>query len=70
MRNDLSIRELTDNMMSLYSQGKYSDALELVEQNADNFPEEATRMAFWKMCLLSLGGRLNEVISVLQQGLE
>jgi predicted esterase len=70
MKDILSIRELTDSMMHLYTEGNYSGALELVEQNADNFPEEATRIAFWKMCLLSLCGRLNDVISVFQRALD
>jgi predicted esterase len=70
MKSILSIRELTDEMLSFYTEGKYSDALELVEQNADNFPEEGTRIAFWKMCLLSLCGRTEAVISVFQQGLD
>jgi dienelactone hydrolase len=70
MRTVSSIRELTNKMMSLYTQGKYSDALALVEQNADNFPEEPTRIAFWKMCLLSLCGRADDVISVFRQGLD
>jgi Predicted esterase len=70
MRTISSIRELTDEMMSLYAQGKYSDAFELIEQNADHFPEEPTRIAFWKMCLLSLCGRVDDVISVFKQGLD
>ena len=70
MKNNMSIRELTDEMMSLYTDGKYSDALELVEQNAERFPEESTRITFWKMCLLSLCGRADDVISVFQQGLD
>jgi len=70
MKSILSIRELTNEMLSFYTEGKYSYALELVEQNADKFPEEATRIAFWKMCLLSLCGRTQAVISVFQQGLD
>jgi len=70
MKNILSIRELTDEMMILYTEGKYSDALELVEQNANNFLEEATRITFWKLCLLSLCGRADDVLSVFQQGLD
>ena len=62
MNDILSIRELTDEMMILYTAGKYSDALELVEQNENNFPENATRITFWKMCLLSLCNRANDVI--------
>ena len=70
MRTISSIRELTNEMMSLYTQGNYSDALELVEQNADHFPQEPTRITFWKMCLLSLCGRAEDVISVFRQGLD
>jgi dienelactone hydrolase len=70
MNDTLTIRELTDEMMSLYTQRKYAKALELVQQNANNFPEESTRITFWKMCLLSLCGRAEEVISVFQQGLD
>jgi dienelactone hydrolase len=70
MKKNSSFRELTNEMLSLYTEGKYSDALELVEQMSDNFPEEGTRIAFWKMCLLSLCGRTEAVISVFQQGLD
>lgn len=69
MKNNLSIRELTNEMMILYTNGKYADALELVEQHADDFPEESTRITFWKMCLLSLCGQTDDVIYVFQQGL-
>jgi predicted esterase len=70
MKNIFSIGELTNEMLNLYTEGKYSDALELVERLADNFPEEGTRIAFWKMCLLSLCGRTEAAISVFQQGLD
>jgi dienelactone hydrolase len=70
MKNVLSIRELTNEMLNFYTEGKYADALELVDQNANNFPEEATRIAFWKMCLLSLCGRTEAALSVLRQGLD
>jgi predicted esterase len=66
----LSFDELTDQMMNLYREGKYADSLQLVEQNADQFPEHSARTTFWKMCLLSLCGRANDVISVLQKGLD
>ena len=66
----LSFDELTDQMMNLYKESKYAEALELVEQNADRFPEQSVRTTFWKMCLLSLCGRSNDVISVFQKGLD
>jgi len=65
----MTFRQLTDKMMLLYAERKYADALQLLEQNADHFPVQAPRTTFWKMCLLSLSGRSEEVISVFQRGL-
>jgi predicted esterase len=66
----MTFQELTDELMGLYPQGKYAEALEVVEQNADHFPEQSARTTFWKMCLLSLCGRADDVISVFRQGLD
>jgi len=63
-------QELTDEMMRLYAEGKYAEALEIVEQNADSFPEQSARTSFWKMCLLSLCNRPEEVTSIFQRGLD
>jgi predicted esterase len=66
----LSFDELTEQMIKLYRESKYAEALQIVEQNADYFPENSARTTFWKMCLLSLCGRWNDVISVFQKGLD
>lgn len=66
----LSFDELTGQMMDLYRKSKYADALQIVEQNADRFPEHSARITFWKMCLLSLCGRSKDVMSVFQKGLD
>jgi predicted esterase len=66
----MTFRELTDKMVSLYTERKYADALQLVEQKADHFPDQSSRTTFWKMCLLSLSGRPGDVISVFQKGLD
>ncbi|MBI5840649.1 MAG: hypothetical protein HZB19_11160 [Chloroflexi bacterium] len=66
----VAFQKLTDEMMVFYTEGKYVDALHLVELNADRFPEQSARTTFWKMCLLSLCGRADDVISVFQQGLD
>ena len=66
----MTFQELTDELMQLYPLGKYAEALEVVEQNADHFPEQSARTTFWKMCLLSLCGRADDVISVFRQGLD
>jgi len=66
----LSFDELTDQMMNLYRESKYADALQIVEQNVDHFPEQSARTTFWKMCLLSLCGRSNDALAVFQKGLD
>jgi dienelactone hydrolase len=66
----MTFQELTDELMRLYPQGRYEEAFTLVEQNADRFPAQSARTTFWKMCLLSLCGRADDVISVFRQGLE
>lgn len=68
--DELTFRQLTEQMMRLYSAGKYAGALEIVEQNAERFPQYAARTTFWKMCLLSMTGRTADVISVFRQGLD
>jgi len=66
----MTFRELTDAMVALYTERKYAEALQLVEQNADQFPEQSARTTFWKMCLLSLCGRPDDVLFVFQEGLD
>jgi dienelactone hydrolase len=66
----ITFRELTDKLTVLYTAGKYTEALELVQQNESQFPEQLARTTFWRMCLLSLAGRSADVLSAFQQGLD
>jgi predicted esterase len=66
----MTFQGLTDELKRLYLQGKYAEALDVVEQNTDRFPEQSARTTFWRMCLLSLCGRADDVISIFQQGLD
>lgn len=66
----MTFQQLTDEMMQLYPQGKYAEALEIVEQHADRFPAQSARITFWKMCLLSLCGRADDVFAVFRKGLD
>ncbi len=65
----VAFQKLTDEMMAFYTEGKYADALHLVELNADRFLEETARTTFWRLCLLSMCGRSDDVMSVFQQSL-
>ena len=66
----MTFRELTDQIVALYHQKKFEEALQLIEEHLNSFPEQAARLTFWRMCFLSLIGRSNDVISVFQQGLD
>jgi predicted peptidase len=70
MADKNSFDELRIDLMSLYEKGKYVTALELVEKNESNFPEQSPRTTFWKICLLSLDGRLEDALSTFRQGLD
>ena len=64
----MTFREFSDQLVILYNQRNFEDALQLLEEQRDFFPEQATRITFWRMCLLSLAGRPADVLSVFQQG--
>jgi predicted esterase len=67
---NITFQQLTDELIRLYSQGKYAEALEIVDQNAERFPVQRARTTFWRMCLLSMSGRPNDVMSLFRQGLD
>ena len=66
----MTFQQLTDELMRLYSEGKYAEALEVIEQHADDFPAQLARTTYWKMCLLSMSGRPNDMLALLRQGLD
>jgi predicted esterase len=66
----MTFPELRDQLTALYAAGKHVEGVQLIEQNADRFPERAAHMTFWKMCLLSLCGSPEDVFSLFQQALE
>jgi predicted esterase len=70
MLDRASFNYLRDSLMNLYAAGEYAGALELVVKNEPKFPEMSARTTFWKMCLLSLEGRLEEALSTFRHGLK
>lgn len=66
----MTFREVTDQLVALYGEQKFNEGLQLVEAHLDAFPEQKSRMVFWHMCLLSLCNRPEEVITVFEQGLD
>lgn len=66
----MSFDELTERVVTFYHQKKLDEALQMLEQQLDSFPEQAARLRFWQMCFLSLAGRSEEVFSVFGKGLD
>jgi len=66
----MTFGELAEKLTVFYREGKYTEALEIVEHNAHLFPDQVARITFWKMCLLSLCNRPEEVMTVFKQGLD
>jgi predicted esterase len=65
-----AFEQLRVGLMQLYSAGDFAAALALVQKNEADFPEQAERTMFWKMCLLSMDGRLDEALSTFRQSLD
>ncbi len=70
MSRPVDFSTMADAMFDLYRAGEYGQALELVDKNAAVYPEQAARITFWRVCLLSRCGRGNEALSALANGLE
>lgn len=66
----ITFREVTDRLIALYGEKKFEEALVMIEEHLDAFPEQKSRMVFWRMCLLSLSNRPEETISAFRQGLD
>jgi hypothetical protein len=66
----MTFHELTNQMVALYHQDRKEEALQLIEQHQDEFPEQAARLTYWRMCFLSLTGRLEDTLAVFKQGLD
>jgi predicted esterase len=70
MSSEQAFRELRQLLMQLYEQGKHASALEMLEQASDSFPDRQAHLLFWRMCLLSLCNRPQDVLALLQRGLD
>jgi len=57
-------------MMAFYTDGKYLDALQVAEKLAVEFPEENATTSFWRVCLLSRGGKLDEALKAMSTAMD
>lgn len=57
-------------MMAFYAEGKYLDALNVTEQLAVEFPNEAATTSFWRVCLLSRVGKTDEALKAMSRAMD
>lgn len=66
----ITFQEVTEQLVELYYQSKFAEADQMIHRHTEQFPEQAARMTYWRMCLLSLDGRADETLSIFRTGLE
>ena len=64
-----AFEERAQRMFDLYSQGRYGDALGVVEVLARDFPEFSARTTFWRACLRCRLGESERALELLEEGL-
>ena len=65
-----SFNKLRIEMMDLYEAGDFTAARELVQANQKAFPDMMARITFWKICLFSLEGSMDEALTTFRDGLD
>jgi predicted esterase len=70
MSDEKAFQELRHRLIRLYEDGKHAPALEMLEQASSTFPDRQSHLVFWRMCLLSLSNRPQDVLSLFKQGLD
>ena len=66
----MSFDDLTQAVMQHYGEGRFDTTLQVLEQHAAEFPEEAVRITLWRMCLQSLCGRTDDALDTFRRGLD
>ena len=70
MTDRMDFFKRSEAMMAFYGEGKYLDALNVAEGLAAEFPDEAATTSFWRVCLLSRAGRMDDALRAMSQAME
>ncbi|HEU0002202.1 MAG TPA: alpha/beta hydrolase [Ktedonobacteraceae bacterium] len=65
-----TMRAFNLHLMKLYAAKEYAQALEQVEQEKANFPENLWEIAYWRICLQALLGEQTEALQSFQEILD
>jgi hypothetical protein len=58
------------DVLALYEQGRYREALDLVRREAPRFRDRPARMSYWEACLLCRTDRPDDAVEVFRRGSE
>ena len=61
--------QAADPLFQCYNRGDYAGALEIAEQLAVRYPEQAIHTCFWRICLTSRLTRIDDALRLLAEGL-
>lgn len=70
MADPQNFRVLSQQFFGLYESGAYQEAVELLEQQGDRFPESEALILAWRSAMLARLGRLEEAVSFLRLAYE
>ena len=67
---EMTIKELMRGVIDLYHVGSYDLAYGLLTRESNHFPDNSTRIFYWRLCLASKAGRYPLAISILKDALD
>ena len=70
MRATRSFARLRTDVFKLHQQAQYDRALELVDREAADFPEETSGITYWRICLLARKGDADGALEAMARAVE
>jgi predicted esterase len=68
--SDLTFSKLLNQAEQLYNDKNYAEALDLVNCEFPNFPEQTHLLYFWRVCLESLTGQTDQALGTLEEAVQ
>ncbi|HKV59843.1 MAG TPA: alpha/beta hydrolase [Ktedonobacteraceae bacterium] len=68
--DELTLRAFIQQLMKLYDAKEYAQALEQVERERTNYPENTWDIAYWRLCMNALLGKQTVALQIFQEALD
>src|SRR5512137_2834920 len=63
-------RKFRSTAMRLYQSRDYGAALDLLDQSAQSYPDQADQVEYWRICLLALSSTAPDALAAFQRALD